>query len=95
MWIRARVFGSSSGEEWRKEEESETTVLNALPPAKKEMREYVAIQYNGSIFAGVITKAQQNGAEVKDMIQKGNLSKWPEREEMLFYEWSNVLWKAT
>lgn len=62
-----------------------------FPRIENTIGEYVAVKYDSSVFAGVIVKILKNGVKVKAMQRYGLLWKWPEREDVLFYSFSDVI----
>lgn len=84
-----KYSGSSSEGEWdegnrMKEEE----INHKLPPMKKEQAEFVAVKYDDAVFVGVIMNVSD---DVKAMKRNGLLWKWPNRDDVCFYDWKNIL----
>ena len=71
-----------------------TTSETTLPSVVKDVGAYVAVRYDGEYFPGMIVEVQEHGAKVKTMIRAqktGLLWKWPEKEDVLFYYWVDIL----
>ncbi|XP_050509990.1 uncharacterized protein LOC126886899 [Diabrotica virgifera virgifera] len=80
------------------EEEEATTVgeKDATAVAKEEVdkpniADYVIIQYEGSMFPGVVTGVEKQGVNVSSMEKCGRFWKWPDREDQLMYEFADVI----
>lgn len=63
--------------------------ITGLSLPKKDEGEFVAVRYDGKVFPGVVLEVLEDGARVKSMKKNGQLWKWPERDDILFYSWKN------
>lgn len=71
--------------------EEKTSFDLRLPPATRKVGEFVAVSYDDSVFPGTIVDLEPNGARVKAMVRSGRLWKWPQREDVLFYSFRDIL----
>ena len=77
----------SGGSSWGDDSNHDLT----LPPSKREKGEFVAVRYDDKIFPGIVIEVLLSGAMVKAMQSNGRLWKWPEKEDILFYDWADIL----
>jgi hypothetical protein len=75
-----------SGSESDKDMEAEWTV-----PPKKQINEYCVVKYEGKLFPGLIIGVSETHATVSAMAKCGRLWKWPERPDILDYEWERYV----
>lgn len=54
---------------------------------------YVIVQYEGQFFPGIVIENVDKGLKVKSMMMSGHLWKWPEKDDILIYESSDVICK--
>lgn len=72
---------------------------NVLPKqvplkTKYKIGDYVVVKYDSSFFPGEILEVAERDAKVKVMTSSGpHFWKWPDREDVLMYSWSNVIKK--
>lgn len=60
-------------------------------PVQKVVNEYVIFLYEGKYFPGKILRASKTKATISSMEMFGRLWKWPEKPDVLNYEWKAVL----
>ncbi|CAH2062580.1 unnamed protein product, partial [Iphiclides podalirius] len=77
---------SESDSDQNMEESSEWMV-----PPKRCIGEFCAVRYEEKLFPGVITGASKTHATVSSMVKAGKLWKWPDRPDILDYEWGSVV----
>lgn len=68
------------------EESSERMV-----PPKGCIGEFCTVRYEEKLFPGVITGVSETHATVSSMVKAGKLWKWPDRPDILDYEWGSVV----
>lgn len=83
----------SSGESvWTEsEDEKSDEVSGWMVPPNRQVNEYVAVKYDNKLFPGVIIAVSDTQATVSSMVKSGRLWKWPERQDILNYNWEAVV----
>lgn len=72
-------------------EENELLTNNNWLPAKKIVNEYVIFVYEGEYFPGKILRVAKTTATISSMQKCRRLWKWPEKPDVLDYEWKAVV----
>lgn len=83
----------SSGDSVVSESSGDENLSNLNPsrkPLLKQINEYVIFTYDNKYYPGKIINVTEYTATISSMIQCGRLWKWPERPDVLEYQWKNV-----
>ena len=82
----------SSGESaWHESESHDEAEDPKWVPVERKEGEHVIIRYDEKYFPGVIRGIEEKGAYVAAMIPAGQLWKWPQNQDLLFYNWEDVV----
>lgn len=71
--------------------DDDTNAAVAKDDQNPKIGHYAIIQYEGSLFPGVITKICDDGVTVSAMEKCGAHWKWPERKDELVYEFCDII----
>lgn len=83
----------SSGDSVVSESSGDENLSNFNPsrkPLLKQINEFVIFTYDNKYYPGKIINVTEHTATISSMIQCGRLWKWPERPDVLEYQWKNV-----
>ena len=56
-----------------------------------QVRQWVAVQYDGVQYPGEVISIDTNGVQVNVMHKSGSCWKWPQSRDMISYEKSDIL----
>lgn len=66
---------------------------NLKNPVQRKVGEYVVFSYEEELFPGVITHVTKTAASISAMQKCGRLWKWPQKVDLLDYNWEDVLYQ--
>lgn len=79
-------FGSMAGENSDEFEKNNEIAMWKIKPNKS----YVIVEYEGEFFPGIVKKKKNKKCEVSTMTFDKNNWKWPEKEDVIWYDSSQV-----
>lgn len=86
----------TSGESvWDEAESSDDATGSKWQAPERQVGEYVAVNYEGKYFPGKIKEIEPTGALVSSMEKIGRLRKWPANEDVLFFDWNDIVSKIS
>jgi hypothetical protein len=86
--IELRLESEGDGEDWLQE-----TMSNSEDESQASVKtnDYVIVQYEGEFFPGRVLETMQKAAFVKVMLMSGCGWNWPEVDDMLWYDYEDIL----
>lgn len=67
------------------------SVCETIVSSSIQLQKYVIVRYEGEYFPGIVQDLKSSEAFVKVMCMCGGNWKWPEKEDVLWYDFSDVM----